>query len=116
MHISITRLEVKGILWLPLFMIHASRSVREGQASKGLIHMETWKGKGLVFHTLTVWEDERKKLAFVRGKAHLIAMKMTSKMARSARSLHYEGEAIPTRGSAERQLEFGKIHDLHQYG
>ena len=72
--ISITRLRVRRIRYLPAFFFHFFRSRRELQRSDGFRGGYTALCRGLVFWTVTVWSEAKAMQAYRRTGAHLEAM------------------------------------------
>jgi len=72
--ISITRLRIRRIRYLPIFFFHFFRSRRQLQRSDGFLGGYTALGKGFVFWTVTAWRDAKAMRAFRRAGAHLKAM------------------------------------------
>jgi hypothetical protein len=73
-YVSITGLKLKSLIHAPAFWWHAIRSMRQAQASPGLIRAEARQING-IHHTLTVWETEAAMRAYLITGAHLAAMK-----------------------------------------
>jgi hypothetical protein len=72
--ISVTRLRIRRIRYLPAFFFHFLGSQRQLRRSDGFLGGYTALGKGLVFWTVTAWRDANAMRAFRRTDAHLKAM------------------------------------------
>ena len=57
--VSITRLRVRSIFYLPLFMLHALRTMMQAQRAEGAIGVDTRYERNNVIWTKSVWADER---------------------------------------------------------
>jgi len=96
-YISITGLKVKSIWRYPQFWIHAVPSAIQAQSATGIVEARTTYRNGIQ-HTLTVWEDRKFMLRYLRGGAHLKAMKVTDQVSEpnSTKVYGYESDTIPT--------------------
>ena len=69
MILSVTRLRLRSVRFLPSFMWHASRSFRQSVASPGN-RRSLVRRIGLSFWTLTAWQDETSLREYILGGAH----------------------------------------------
>ena len=72
--ISITRLRVRSIRFLPFFMLYTFRSLRQVKSAAdfqngGILAHRSW-----TFWTITVWDAEESMRKFMLSGAHKIAM------------------------------------------
>lgn len=72
--ISVTRLRLRSIRFLPAFMWYAARSKRQAKKSEGLLAVATRRSRGLTFWTLTMWARADDMVAFRRAPPHRSAM------------------------------------------
>jgi hypothetical protein len=72
--VSITRLRLRSILYLPSFMIHAMRSGNQAQKANGFMKGKTLMDKNLTFWTMTLWNDEADMKRYRIADAHKKAM------------------------------------------
>ncbi len=72
--VSVTRLRIRRIHYLPAFFFHFFRSQQQLRHSDGFIGGYTALGKGRVFWTVTAWRDAKAMRAFRRAGAHVKAM------------------------------------------
>ena len=93
MYISITGLKLKGPLSVPRFWWHALRSMAQAKAAPGNISADARLIDG-VHHTLTVWTDRAAMLTYLRGGAHLKAMRVFHDIATGAVT-GYEADTAP---------------------
>ena len=109
MIISITKLQLKNIWQLLIFMKHAGKSRNQAISSAGVIHVDVKADLGkLTFYTLTAWENESSLREFMLARHHKEAMKTTKRIARQAVSIHFEGDKIPDWTEALQILEKNK--------
>ena len=55
--VSITRLRLRSIRFLPLFVWDAFRSLRQARVSDGCLAADTRAQRGFVFWTRTLWRE-----------------------------------------------------------
>jgi len=72
--ISITRLRLRSIRFLPGFLIYASRSLRQCKRMPGFGGGSLLADRKLTFWTMTLWTDQSAMRAYVASGAHLKAM------------------------------------------
>lgn len=82
--VSITRLRVRSIFYMPLFLLHAMRTMTQAQKADGVAGAETRFEKNNVVWTKTVWADETQMKKYRGSGAHQIAMRMLSEMCNEA--------------------------------
>ena len=90
--ISITRLRVRSILYLPLFMLHAFRSGAQAQQAQGIqafaTRIEAWD----THWTKTVWSEEATMKRFRSSGAHQRVMRILSEICSEASYTRWEQE------------------------
>jgi heme-degrading monooxygenase HmoA len=72
--VSVTRLRIRSILFLPQFVWYAVRSRSQSEGAPGLISGAVMREARNAFWTLTVWESEAAMEAFRVQGAHKTAM------------------------------------------
>jgi hypothetical protein len=72
--ISITRLRVRSLRYLPAFLLGSLRSAREAKNATGNLAVSLLSDAHLVFWTRTLWTDERSMRAFMVAPAHRAVM------------------------------------------
>jgi hypothetical protein len=72
--VSVTRLRIRRMRFLPGFLLHTMRSQRHLQRSDGFLGGYTALGPKFTFWTVTAWRDREAMQAFRRSGAHLKAM------------------------------------------
>jgi heme-degrading monooxygenase HmoA len=68
--VSITRLRVRSLRFLPIFAIEAFRSARQAKNAPGNLAVSLLNDSHLTFWTRTVWNDEAAMRAFMIAGAH----------------------------------------------
>lgn len=103
--VSITRLRIRSVRFLPLFFWHTLRSLRQARASDGCF-VTAVNNFGGAFWTLTVWRDRAAMRAFMLSGAHRKAMPKLAHWCDEASLAHWdqEGTALPPWPEAARRL------------
>ncbi|MFN8434402.1 MAG: hypothetical protein U0V18_10290 [Anaerolineales bacterium] len=104
--VSITRLRVRSIFYMPLFMLHAMRTMTQAQKADGVQGVETRFEKNNVVWTKTVWTEESAMKKYRGSGAHQIAMRILSEMCNEASVARWQQDGIelPTWEEAHRRM------------
>lgn len=94
-NVSITRLRVRSIFYMPLFMLHAMRTMMQAQKAEGVLGVETRFEPGSVVWTKTVWQDEAAMKKYRGSGAHQVAMRLLSELCSEAAYARWM-QATPT--------------------
>lgn len=111
-NVSITRLRVRSFWYLPLFMLHAMRTMMQAQRAEGVQGVETRFEKNNVVWTKTVWSDEAAMKQYRGSGAHQVAMRLLAEVCSEAAYARWGQEApdLPTWDEAhQRILREGKL-------
>lgn len=111
-NVSITRLRVRSIFYMPLFMLHAMRTMTQAQKAEGVLGVKTRFEKNNVVWTKTVWSDEAAMKKYRGSGAHQVAMRLLSEMCCEAAYVRWNQETpgLPTWEEAHwRLLTEGKL-------
>jgi hypothetical protein len=111
-NISITRLRVRSIFYIPLFMLHAFRSATQAQTSEGIMDVATRVEAWDTHWTKTVWNEEESMRRFRNSGAHQLAMRLLAEMCSEASYVRWQQETPepPTWEEAhQRMLAQGKL-------
>jgi hypothetical protein len=104
--VSVTRLHIRALRFLPMFLIHTLRSVRQVQRAPG--YLGGWGSNEWPrgFWTATCWEDVASMRAFRNGEPHLTAMRKLLHWCDEASFAHWEQESpdLPDPAAAYREL------------
>jgi hypothetical protein len=68
--VSITRLRVRALRYLPAFLLGAYRSVRQARRASGNIAAAVLADRDFAFWTSTVWTDDTAVRSFMLSGAH----------------------------------------------
>lgn len=110
--VSVTRLRLRSLLYLPLFLIHAIPSFNQARKAAGNFGVQTRQETVKTFWTLSVWEDEAAMRNYMMSGAHSQAMPKLIKWCDEASVAHWHqaGTEIPTWQKAEEQmLKIGRL-------
>lgn len=92
-YVSITGLQVRRAWHIPLFWVHAMRSMAQARAAAGNISAEARTING-VHHTLSVWTDGDAMRAYLTAGAHLDAMRLFPRIA-TGKVIGYLTQEVP---------------------
>lgn len=102
-YVSITGLEVKGLIKTLRFWWHAIPSMSQAKTAEGIISADARAING-VQHTLTVWQNETYMRRFLYRGAHRRAIKAFPAIA-TGKTFGYETHQIP---------DWSEVHSLWQ--
>lgn len=105
--VSVTRLRLRSIRYLPWFFWHSNRSIQQARQSQGNLNTLVRKGKGLAFWTLTVWESADDMTAYRNSGAHRLVMPKLVDWCDEAASAHWQqsDSTCPSWDSAAQYLK-----------
>ena len=113
--VSVTRLRLRHWRFLPAFAWYAGSSMIQARRSAGHRFSAATKDAGLVFWTITVWEQEAAMRYFRNHGAHQKAMTKLAEWCDEATYVHWvqPGETAPTLvAGAERLIREGVVTRL----
>lgn len=93
-YISITGLELKSMFHTPKFWYYAVPAMIQAKQAPGNISAEGKYING-IHHTLSVWDDRKSMLNYMRSGNHVQAMKVFDDIA-TGKTYGYESDVIPT--------------------
>jgi hypothetical protein len=107
--ISITRLRIRSIFYLPQFVWHTLKSRRQAQRSSGFLGGRLMPDRGNTFWTVTAWKDEAAMRAYRGSNAHMKAMPRLLDWCDEASVAHWEqpGAELPDWAEAHRHMVAG---------
>ena len=82
---ALTYTRARGLRTLPAFLRLSLASIRAAQRAPGNRGVRFRARSPLDWYTVTVWEDEEAMVAFVRGEAHMEAMRATRHLTQATR-------------------------------
>ena len=111
-NVSITRLRVRSVLFLPLFGLHAMRSATQAMKSEGIVNFDTRVEDPFTHWTKTVWKDEPSMKNFRNSGAHQVAMRLLASICSEASYARWQQETddVPSWEEAHKaMLEKGNL-------
>lgn len=104
--VSVTRLRVRSVLFLPQFFWHTFKSQRQAKRAAGMLGGRLMLEAHSVFWTTTAWESEEAMRAFRSSGAHKKAMPKLLDWCDEASYVHWEQERaeLPSWAEAHRRM------------
>jgi hypothetical protein len=104
--LSLTRLRIRSIRFLPLFFLHTWRSRQQVRRAPGFLTGALLVDRHRTFWTLTAWDSEQSMRAFMLSGAHKQAMPHLLNWCDEAAVAHWQQEAdtLPTWPEADQRL------------
>jgi hypothetical protein len=88
--VSVTRLRVRSMRFLPFFFLNALRSQRQVKASPGFLSGALLPDRGWAFWTMTAWDCAESMRRFMSSGAHKAAMPGLLEWCDEASVVHWE--------------------------
>ena len=110
--ISITRLRIRSIRFMPAFALYTLRSLKQVRASKGFQDGSLLPDRKFTFWTMTQWDHRDSMRHYITTGAHMAAMPKLLDWCDEASLVHWDqpGTALPTWAEAdERMRSQGRI-------
>lgn len=106
MFISVTRLKVRSLRYLPAFLVYAFRSARQARRSAGHVASDQLRDRHGAFWTRSVWTDEAAMRGFMLSGPHRQAMPKLLDWCDEAALVHWEEDTsvLPAWDDAHRRL------------
>jgi hypothetical protein len=104
--VSLTRLRIRSILYLPLFAIYTSRSIRQVKKAPGFQRGALLQDRSRTFWTMTAWDEHDSMRRYMTTGAHKSAMRHLMHWCDEASVTHWEQEAsaLPSWEEADRRM------------
>ena len=91
--VSITRLRLRSLRFLPGFFYYAMRSAAQAKRARGCLFVDKRKTRGLTFWTLTCWEEEEAMREYRGHGPHRAAMPKLLDWCDEASFAHWQQES-----------------------
>jgi len=117
--ISLTRLRIRSIRYLPLFAIYAVRSRRQVQKAPGFLTGALLPDRSWTFWTMTAWDGPESMRRYMTTGTHKSAMPHLMHWCDEASVAHWEQEdsALPSWEEADRRMrECGRVSKVNHPG
>ena len=104
--ISVTRLRIRSIRFLPAFALHALRTARQVRAAPGFRGGSILRDRNWALWTLTAWDGPESMRAYMGSGAHRAAMPHLQHWCDEASVVHWEepGDALPSWPEADERM------------
>jgi hypothetical protein len=104
--VSVTRFHLRSVRFMPLFMLHANRTIAQIRKADGFVAGTVQRAADQAFWTMTLWRDELAMRAFGASGAHRKAMPHLAEWADEASFAHWmqSGGDLPDWPEAVRRL------------
>ena len=104
--VSLTRLRIRSVRFLPLFALHTHRSLQQVKASPGFQGGALLLDRHWTFWTLTAWDSQSSMRLYMTNGAHKAAMPKLLDWCDEASVAHWEQEdsALPSWTEADRRM------------
>ena len=109
--VSITRLRVRSVRFLPGFAYYALRSTAQARKAAGDLYTQSLRERGMVVWTITIWSDPDAMRAFRNACPHRAVMPKLRHWCDEATYAHWQqdNEAPPTLSQAYEHLRFDGV-------
>lgn len=114
--ISVTRLRLRSLRYLPPFLWHSFRSTRQARRAAGNLETRVRRAPDGAFWTLTAWADAKAMAAYRNSGPHKRAMPKLLGWCDEASVGHWEQEspALPDWTEAQRRMrEVGRLSKVN---
>ncbi len=115
--ISVTRLRIRAVRFLPMFLYRSGQSIRQAQDAEGNLGVSVLRDANNVFWTRTAWTDEAALRAYMTAGAHRKAMPSLKKWCDEASIVHWASESSELPGwdeAYDRMMAEGRPSRLQQ--
>lgn len=104
--VSVTRLRIRSWRFMPRFVLHTMRTLRQVRGSAGFMGGALLPDRRRAFWTLTVWDDAAAMKRYMTGGAHLKAMPLLLDWCDEASVAHWTQDtaAAPDWIEADRRM------------
>ncbi len=109
--VSITRLRIRSLAYLPQFIVHALGSSLQAERAPGFLGGALMREPGNIFWTITIWQDDAAMNSYRTQGAHGRAMPRLLDWCNEASVAHWTQETagVPSWQEAHRRMvELGR--------
>lgn len=96
--VSVTRLRIRSVRFLPALLLHSARTIWQVERAPGFQGGALVADRSRAFWTMTAWDSHDSMTSFLNGGPHRVAMPRVSDWCDEASVVHWEqpGEALPS--------------------
>jgi hypothetical protein len=104
--VSVTRLKIRSLWFMPAFVVYALRSARQAEKSAGFLGGALMRDNWQAFWTITVWADAKAMETYRSSGMHRKAMPRLMNWCDEASLAHWvqDAEDVPSWPEAYRRL------------
>ena len=104
--VSVTRLRLRSVRFLPVFAVHTLRSLAQVRRSPGFHGGALLPDRQWTFWTMTLWDSSGAMRQYRNNSAHLTAMKYLMHWCDEASYVHWEqaAAAVPAWSEADTRM------------
>ncbi len=109
--LSVTRLRIRSLRFLPVFIYRSGQSIRQARAAEGNFGVDVLRDANSVFWTRTAWASEAAMRAYMTAGSHRAVMPSLMQWCDEASTVHWESASneLPAWNEAyERMLAEGR--------
>lgn len=107
--ISVTRLRIRSLRFVPLFAFHAFRSLRQVKKAPGFQNGALLNDRSWTFWTMTAWDSQESMRAYMTAGSHKKAMQHLLDWCDEASVAHWiqQETTLPSWTEADRRMREG---------
>ena len=104
--VSLTRLKIRSIRFLPFFAVHMVRTNKQVKRSPGFQHGALLADRGWAFWTMTAWDSQESMRAYMLSGGHKQAMPHLLDWCDEASVAHWSQQesTLPSWADADRRM------------
>ena len=114
--VSLTRLRLRSVRFLPMFAIHAVRSTRQVKKAPGFLRGGLLPDRDWTFWTMTAWDERESMRRYMTTGSHKKSMPHLMQWCDEASVAHWEqeGTTLPSWEEADRRMRAsGRASKVH---
>ncbi|CAN5709442.1 hypothetical protein BH10ACI4_BH10ACI4_35930 [soil metagenome] len=104
--ISVTRLRIRSLRFLPFFAVHTLRAIRQVKKASGFQHGALLNDRDWTFWTMTAWDQPESMRHYMTSGSHGKTMPHLMKWCDEASVVHWEqeGSTLPSWEQADERM------------
>ncbi|AWN36696.1 DUF3291 domain-containing protein [Methylobacterium radiodurans] len=102
--VSVTRLRIRALRFLPAFAVHAVRTARQVRSAPGFRGGAVLNDRDWTFWTLTAWDGAESMRTYMGSGAHRAAMPRLSHWCDEASTVHWNADDLPGWAEADKRM------------
>jgi hypothetical protein len=104
--VSLTRLRIRSVRFLPMFVVHMLASLRQVKRATGFQHGALLADRNWTFWTMTAWDDQESMRRYMTTASHKSAMPHLLDWCDEASVAHWmqAEEALPSWAEADNRM------------